>query len=1194
MDFDSDRLLNLLEKETVTAWGAKEKDFDLFRQISPGDSFLMRTGKPAIVQYVQQIDYTLGGEAPRDLRAELSETIWGSDDYEYLWFSETPITEIELRQEEFESIIREAYEDFNFDDWFPSQSTNATRIDEEVLADLGGERTFLDRLEEYNGEDLQPGASHHFLFYEAHDAAGLTDDHFFEFKQTAVEHWSEVQDAENDGRAAVLDDEGCILGVGRVGNIEGELRDGSRYKKVNLIDWQPVSADSVTELLRDLGISSPQPLIDQSRPHLDPITLLPEDKFEAILKRVSEEQSTDLHTYWELTKTKREIADEFLEERTREELEHLLDPSHFFSQQRRMYQSDLDQIFDSNSASEIAETIETAIENDAPGQVTEVNGFGWAKATELLAAVEPDTYSILNERSETAMSVLGYEAPDSSTASPEEYQNFVEDVEEAVSGFGLRETAEDICTHELPDWATDLEVADFVFNAHYKGEYDLEEETTECPVTTEEAPYYWVNQKNNPAEIEEEYLRAPADENPNHDIGKLGTGDIVFNHVSGDIIGYSEVTESPQIETVDGEEYCHAEVSLTRFNDPLRLADVFSYLIHDDIQTETYYPLYDEGINQGYLFNLSQAAGEYLLEEAGVKSFETHPALDHHQKNSNVSVWRFSVTASDWLTILRRGAMHLWDANRDDGRFREQWRETSPGDLVLFHLKEEEDKVGDGVTVSDYGIFGVGIVDKKDTKSDRWWYDEDEALKYPYLIRFDEMYVTSDVEELDLETPVFALEDDEIISEFEPLIAGLLQWSDVSELAEESMGRDIPLQSGSYANLTATLNGVESFTSSVIQRLAPHLSEVSPPESFPGMLPLSEDEPDDAKKLANQLERNGQLVLYGPPGTGKTYTATRFARWWIHQQNNRPSDQRFQTVTFHPSYSYEDFMEGLTANATDENLVEYEYEDGTFKEVVKQARNGYLEAADRDSAPRYVLLIDEINRGNLSQIFGEAITQLEMDKRLDQDESVTVRWAHTGDPIDLPPNLYIIGTMNTADQSIAQVDAALRRRFAFVGCPPDYSVFVDEYEFDSETAIGSLANDVITSGREGVDAAEDHYPLLALSIRALKAINENILSSRDLNKGKQIGHSYLLDIKSTDDLVAAWQFDILPLLEEYYFGDFDRLRREVFEINVETSSETVIDSNLFELNEHKIADLEVDDLETTLGQFVDSHEFNEQ
>ncbi len=285
-------------------------------------------------------------------------------------------------------------------------------------------------------------------------------------------------------------------------------------------------------------------------------------------------------------------------------------------------------------------------------------------------------------------------------------------------------------------------------------------------------------------------------------------------------------------------------------------------------------------------------------------------------------------------------------------------------------------------------------------------------------------------------------------------------------------------------------------------------------------------------------------MFYGPPGTGKTFEAKRFADWWVfNQSDGKPRDEQVASVTFHPSFSYEDFIEGLTAEATEGGDVQYQIEDGVLKRVAERAQKAYDQAqesasasdgfSESGSAPPYVLIIDEINRGNLAQVFGEVITLLEADKR----GSFEVSLAHSGKQFSLPPNLYVIGTMNTADQSIALVDTALRRRFRFVDFPPDLNVVWQEYNME--------ANSPTVAVTQPGAAGSRREQLLGASVEAISELNKRILHAPELGKGKQLGHTYLLGHDSAIDVVDAWRYDILPQLEEYYFGQFDRLQNDL-------------------------------------------------
>ena len=247
-------------------------------------------------------------------------------------------------------------------------------------------------------------------------------------------------------------------------------------------------------------------------------------------------------------------------------------------------------------------------------------------------------------------------------------------------------------------------------------------------------------------------------------------------------------------------------------------------------------------------------------------------------------------------------------------------------------------------------------------------------------------------------------------------------------------------------------------------------------------------------------------------------------------QQDADAVQRYSFVTFHQSYGYEEFVEGLRPVLTgeaDAGEVAYEIRAGVFKELCRKAR----QAPDQ----RFAMVIDEINRGNISKIFGELITLIEADKRDPLDgsaPSAEVTLAYSGEKFSVPANVDIIGTMNTADRSLALLDTALRRRFEFVPLMPDTRAEKDPADQDS----APLAGLVVTTGAGVIDVR-----LL------LQRMNERIEALYDRDHG--IGHAYLTGLASVDDgplrfegLAATFRNRIVPLLEEYFFEDWRKMR----------------------------------------------------
>lgn len=254
--------------------------------------------------------------------------------------------------------------------------------------------------------------------------------------------------------------------------------------------------------------------------------------------------------------------------------------------------------------------------------------------------------------------------------------------------------------------------------------------------------------------------------------------------------------------------------------------------------------------------------------------------------------------------------------------------------------------------------------------------------------------------------------------------------------------------------------------------------------------------------LGRVAQRTKNIILYGPPGTGKTY--------WVRQFGQR-FDGRVEFVTFHQSFAYEDYVEGLKPRS-DSGQIQYDVVDGVFKRVCDRART--------DPDHEYLLVIDEINRANIAKVFGELITLVEDDKRQDGENELTVTLPYSGDKFSVPGNLLIMGTMNTADRSIALLDLALRRRFTFVEVMPRPDLLPE------------------VSG----------LPLESL----LTGLNERITIL--LDRDHQIGHSYLMDVKKLADLRFAWEHRILPLLQEYFYNDYERLRAVLAGRFVESAS----------------------------------------
>jgi 5-methylcytosine-specific restriction protein B len=266
---------------------------------------------------------------------------------------------------------------------------------------------------------------------------------------------------------------------------------------------------------------------------------------------------------------------------------------------------------------------------------------------------------------------------------------------------------------------------------------------------------------------------------------------------------------------------------------------------------------------------------------------------------------------------------------------------------------------------------------------------------------------------------------------------------------------------------------------------------------------LSEQELDD---IISRLRRKKNVILQGPPGVGKTFVARRLAFLMMGVKDA----SRVQMVQFHQSYAYEDFIQGYRPNDDGRFIIK----PGIFYEFCRKAQ--------RDPERDYFFIIDEINRGNLSKIFGELMMLIEHDKR-GPGFAIPLTYARSADDLFyIPDNFYLIGMMNTADRSLSLVDYALRRRFAFVTLRPKFAS-----EKFAETLAGAGASDaLIKKIRERV-----------------VVLNKEIADDeRNLGPGYQIGHSYFCPGPDSRSLDEAWyrevvESEIRPLLEEYWVDE---------------------------------------------------------
>jgi len=366
-------------------------------------------------------------------------------------------------------------------------------------------------------------------------------------------------------------------------------------------------------------------------------------------------------------------------------------------------------------------------------------------------------------------------------------------------------------------------------------------------------------------------------------------------------------------------------------------------------------------------------------------------------------------------------------------------------------------------------------------------------------------------------------------------LVGLEQYQNVCANTDKNAGRLLFGDKDINSNYEDFKESWSKFSNNILDllknspELAPDKDDTEIIKDASKLLSIMFSEDLSVWNLQEFLETQKSLVLWGPPGTGKTYIAKELARKVLELNEVEPLDkcEQFKLVQFHPNYTYEDFIGGIFPKC-DSGDIAYELHEGSFKK--------FCDDASDDKDKKYVFIIDEINRADLSSVFGELLYALEY-----RGESVTI--PNFDKPFSIPENVYIIGTMNNVDKSLTGFDFAMRRRFGFYKMMPD----LDKIK------------DIITAKYSDADKMNISNEQMDLYTKRCRELNDKIKEDPQLGENYQIGQAYFGEIANfigedseitTLHLKKMWVYYIEPLLEEYLANrlEDDSVREKLKEI----------------------------------------------
>ncbi|WP_458191024.1 AAA family ATPase [Haladaptatus sp. NG-WS-4] len=603
------------------------------------------------------------------------------------------------------------------------------------------------------------------------------------------------------------------------------------------------------------------------------------------------------------------------------------------------------------------------------------------------------------------------------------------------------------------------------------------------PVTTT-APYYWVNQSRD--ELEAGYLQAPRTSFPNYDLQKLEEGDIVFNYVEGEIVGYSNVTEPAYIIEEEDEEKRRVEINVHLFDVPLQFVDVFSYLWREDVRLEKYYPINRAGVNQQYLFNLSEKAGDYLLEK-GRTNVKTLANPDHplvtQIRDEQQTVYKVTSPPDYWLTAYEHAAVGLED---DD---KHHWSNIEAGNVLIFHSRATPSR--NELADQQSCVLGAGIVRAKATKSEdkAWWHDEHntgpEGKTHSNLITFERLYLTGDFDAIDHTQPIAAKAPTEINADLDALTTNALSFAKADDICNQASDSGFPRH---RAIETLGSPGDNDKALALADALASRLEEVPPvalhkpfngsidSKIFNGLYFPNNQSEAILAQIEGALRSGKHIIFTGPPGTGKTEIARRVAEHLAAEYPYLYSGAQMTTAT--SDWSTFDTVGGYMPeeDGTDTGN-RLEFTPGLVLNRFKKRRTN----TQRNDS----LVIDELNRADIDKAFGQLFTVLSgqpVHLPYTKDGNEIAIAPADGDSISqpheyrIPESWMLFATLNTYDKtSLYEMSYAFMRRFAFIRVPEPDLVGLDDSELHT---LLEAYSDAWNLHRTDFDVGETINPLL--------------------------------------------------------------------------------------------------------------------